>query len=160
MMNATMINMQEESKLTRILKDERGMTLIELLAPVVILAIIAAIGVTAIGQVIQNTREDAGVSNVQQAMNAAKLYQSTDLTNGGSTGFNLEVLIKNGYLEVPSDTWNDTDKILFNVQKDGSLTMTIPNGALKAGTIDSLGFTNKTNEEILGLQRSDLWPAK
>ena len=58
-------------------KDERGLTLIELLAVVVILAIVAAIAFVLIGNVIENSKKDAVVSDALQMISAAKLYEAT-----------------------------------------------------------------------------------
>lgn len=56
------------------LKNEKGLTLVELLAVIVILGIIAAIAVPAIGNIIQNTREKAVMADAINAMEAANLY--------------------------------------------------------------------------------------
>ena len=56
------------------LKDERGLTLVELLVVVVILGIIAAIAVVAIGGIIENSKKDAMVADAKQMVSAAKLY--------------------------------------------------------------------------------------
>lgn len=63
----------------KIKKDERGMTLVELLAVVVILAIVGSIAFVAIGNVIDNSKKDAHIANAQQVISAAELY----LTSGG-----------------------------------------------------------------------------
>lgn len=55
------------------IKNEKGLTLIELLAVIVILAIIAAIAIPAIGNIINNTRDKAVLSDVQAALAAAKI---------------------------------------------------------------------------------------
>lgn len=56
------------------IKNEKGLTLIELLAVIVILAIIAAIAIPAIGNIIQNSRERAAKADVANIMNAAAIY--------------------------------------------------------------------------------------
>ncbi|WP_214695313.1 prepilin-type N-terminal cleavage/methylation domain-containing protein [Exiguobacterium sp. s160] len=60
------------------LKDERGLTLVELLVVVVILGIIAAIAVVAIGGIIENSKKDAMVADAKQMVNAAKLYVASN----------------------------------------------------------------------------------
>ena len=56
------------------IKNEKGLTLVELLAVIVILGIIAAIAVPSIGNIIQNTREKAVLADATNAMEAANLY--------------------------------------------------------------------------------------
>ena len=67
------------------MRDERGLTLIELLVVVVILGIIAAIAVVAIGGLIENSRKDAVVSDAKQLVAAAKLYTSSNPMQPGQT---------------------------------------------------------------------------
>lgn len=56
------------------LNNEKGLTLIELLAVIVILAIIAAIAIPAIGNIIDNSRGKALKADVVNVMNAANIY--------------------------------------------------------------------------------------
>lgn len=62
------------------LKDQRGLTLIELLAVIVILGIIAAIAVPSVFGIINKTKEDAKVAEAIQVINSAKLYVTTNPT--------------------------------------------------------------------------------
>lgn len=67
------------------LKNQRGLTLVELLAVVVILAIIAAIAAVAIGNVINNSRDKAALSDAIMIVEGAKLAnldQACDETDG------------------------------------------------------------------------------
>lgn len=59
--------------LNKKLNNEKGMTLIELLAVIVILAIIAAIAVPAIGNIINNSRDKAVLAEASNVLSAAKL---------------------------------------------------------------------------------------
>lgn len=85
------------------IKNEKGLTLVELLAVIVILGIIAAIAVPAIGNIIANSRAKAVISDAQNAISAANLYYtdnkedvavfSNDTSVAGSTDTTT------GYLE-------------------------------------------------------------
>ena len=71
----------------RFKKDERGLTLVELLAVVVILAIVAAIAFVIIGNVIANSKKDAHIANAQQIISSVKLAESSgDVTESDLTG--------------------------------------------------------------------------
>lgn len=67
------------------LKDERGLTLVELLVVVVILGIIAAIAVVAIGGIIENSKKDAMVADAKQMVSAAKLYTASNPVDSAKT---------------------------------------------------------------------------
>lgn len=58
--------------LNKKLKNEKGLTLIELLAVIVILAIIAAIAIPAIGNIISNSKSKAILSDATQVISSAK----------------------------------------------------------------------------------------
>ena len=60
-------------KFTKIFKNEKGLTLIELLAVIVILAIVAAIATPAIGNIIDNSRDKAILADASSVLSAAKL---------------------------------------------------------------------------------------
>jgi type IV pilus assembly protein PilA len=97
----------------RLVKNERGLTLIELLAVIVILGIIAAIAIPAIGGLIDNSKKDAHVSNAQQMINAAKIAVTADKDlipdNGKYTLVSLQYLEDEGYLETVKDPDGDTN---------------------------------------------------
>ena len=58
----------------KLLKNQKGLTLVELLAVFVILAIIAAIAIPAIGNIIENSRYKAAKADAINMLNAASLY--------------------------------------------------------------------------------------
>lgn len=89
-------------------KNEKGLTLIELLVVIVILGIIAAIAVVAIGGIVENSKKDAHIANAQQIANAAKLYFST--INYNETEVTLEDLQKENYLDDIRDPSKDKGK--------------------------------------------------
>ena len=72
------------------MKNEKGLTLIELLAVIVILAIIAAIAIPAIGNIINNTRDKAVLSDVQAAISAAKIARADGSCTSPCTGAQFE----------------------------------------------------------------------
>ncbi|MCM3386973.1 prepilin-type N-terminal cleavage/methylation domain-containing protein [Ureibacillus chungkukjangi] len=69
------------------IKNEKGLTLIELLAVVVILAIVAAIAVPAIGNIINNSRDKAILAEASNVLAAGKLAVTEGAcTASGTTG--------------------------------------------------------------------------
>ena len=79
------------------LNNEKGMTLIELLAVIVIIAIIAAIAIPAIGNIIENSRYSAVKSDALNALAAANIYYTENPQD--VDGVTIKELADAGYLE-------------------------------------------------------------
>lgn len=80
----------------KLVKNEKGLTLVELLAVIVILAIVAAIAVPAIGNVIENSRYKATKSDAITVLNAANIYFTE---KSDKTKVDVATLKEQGYLE-------------------------------------------------------------
>ncbi|GGD03506.1 prepilin-type N-terminal cleavage/methylation domain-containing protein [Pontibacillus salipaludis] len=122
-------------------KDEKGFTLVELLAVIVILGIIAAIAIPSIANVVENGKKDSVLRTAEQAVESYRLMYTaepsnevfTDATNGMDVS--LSELSSNGYLENTNDfsgtvtsSKDDAGKVTYNVN--------ITNGEYKLNTID------------------------
>lgn len=87
------------NQIKKMIKKENGFTLIELLAVLVILGIIVAIAIPAVGNIIENARGDANEAEVELVEDAARLYF---IENEGDE-VTVQQLIDDGYLENLSD---------------------------------------------------------
>ncbi|SFQ48032.1 type IV pilus assembly protein PilA [Psychrobacillus psychrotolerans] len=110
-MNKDMIEINDQTnkgeikmkKMKHILKNEKGLTLVELLAVIVILAIVAAIAVPSIGNIIENSRYNAVKADATNVLNAAQLYFIEDPIDDTTKVLDIEVTVEElkseGYLE-------------------------------------------------------------
>ncbi|SOC13282.1 type IV pilus assembly protein PilA [Ureibacillus xyleni] len=85
------------------MKNEKGLTLIELLAVIVVLGIIAAIAIPAIGNIIENTKKDAHIANAKAMIEATRLLsiEESDVrpSVGNKSFIPLGYLINKGYMD-------------------------------------------------------------
>lgn len=86
------------NRIKKMLKREKGFTLVELLAVIVILGIIVAIAIPAIGSIIGTAESDADEAEETLVLDAARLYE---VQHGelDATGITIEDLISDGYLD-------------------------------------------------------------
>ncbi|UOY92625.1 type II secretion system GspH family protein [Ectobacillus sp. JY-23] len=135
--------------LKKVLKNERGLTLVELLAVIVILGIVAAIAVPTIGSVIQKSRENAVKADAIQVLNAAKTYVAengapADTTN--EAGETVETEITKSQLEEYVDNAKLGESYSVSVSGDGK-TFELNTGKIQVGKI-TIQFTDATIADI------------
>ncbi|WP_410771106.1 prepilin-type N-terminal cleavage/methylation domain-containing protein [Fontibacillus sp. BL9] len=129
----------------RLRKEEKGLTLIELLAVIVIIGVIAAIAVPIITGVIKDTKDSARVATANQLFEAAKLRsiaQNNGVLKGEHTLTDLldEDYIQKGLTDPKSgkafgagtqvnlsDLTSTTATIVTLVTDDGTLNYTLAN---------------------------------
>lgn len=136
---------------TKVLKNQKGLTLIELLAVIVILAIVAAIAIPAIGNIIDNSRYSGVKGDALNALNGANIY-FTDNPNGiaadiaagspGGANITLSEIKAAGYLES-----------LGSLPETATVSITQPHelsGATSSQTVNgyTVTFTGATIDEI------------
>jgi len=95
----------------RLISSEQGLTLIELLAVIVILGIMAAIAVPAVGGLIEKSRTQSFVSNSYAVKDAATYYLKDRVANDDDVGGQItyELLVEEGFLDEIKDP--DTGKL-------------------------------------------------
>lgn len=120
--------------------NDKGLTLVELLAVIVILGVIAAIAVPAIGNIITNSKVSALKADGQNAISAANIYFAE--TSEGSV--TIEKLSEEGYMEDVGGL--DVAGTVARVDTSGVSTIEITAEATN-GNI-SVEFTSATNADI------------
>lgn len=118
--------MGENSFMKKQLKNrlnQKGLTLIELLAVIVILAIIAAIAIPAIGGLIENSRYNAVKADAITAINASNIYFTE---NPNAASVSIADLVSLGYLDnsgkIDSATANATDNFVTKATGGNTIT--------------------------------------
>ena len=134
------------------LKEQKGLTLIELLAVIVILAIIAAIAIPAIGNIIDNSRVGTMKADNLNAIAAAELFlidnpneQTVELADivgaaanpgsgtSGQPGYVAPTSAKPAYIDnagsLKSFTYTVADKKVASRAQQGTMYMTIGSAA-------------------------------
>ncbi|WP_068674675.1 prepilin-type N-terminal cleavage/methylation domain-containing protein [Oceanobacillus sp. Castelsardo] len=92
-------------RIKKMVKKEKGFTLVELLAVIAILAIILAIAIPAVGNIVSKSKDDADEANIELIENAARL---ADVSGEFTEGMTVDKLHELGYLEeVPIDPTTD-----------------------------------------------------
>ena len=100
--------------------NKKGFTLVELLAVIVVLAIIALIGYTAVGPIITDSRNSSAENNILQYIHAVEVgcaaYQAT---NNGTTDIDItKSLSKANFTGVAPTGSTEEEKVAFKL--DGS----------------------------------------
>lgn len=113
------------------LKNQKGLTLVEVLAVVVILAIVAMIAIPAIGNIIENNRIKAVKADAVNIISAANIYYTDGNTDTFTQG-------KTDYIGNLGSFKGQT----FSVTRDGKLT-----GKAKKGNV-VIDFEDATIEMI------------
>jgi len=137
-------------KHVKLLKKEKGMTLIELLAVIIIIAIILAIAIPIIANVIGNSKERATVSEALNIISAAKLKYAKDNASGSKTytANELEEYIEtanpNFKVSFEDNKWKIYDHPANNIKEVGNPAT---EGKLRAFLNKENENNNKENEE-------------
>jgi type IV pilus assembly protein PilA len=124
--------------LKKYLENDKGLTLVELLAVIVILGIIAAISVPSIGGIIEKSRADAVKAEGIQVLNAAKLYIASE----GAPSTKLTSQELSEYISENDDVWTKD----YSVKVTGTDTITL-NGTGEKGNVKII-FKNATIKGI------------
>ncbi|MBT2636351.1 type II secretion system protein [Bacillus sp. ISL-39] len=143
------------------MKDQRGLTLVELLAVVVILGIISAIAVPSIGGLIDNSKKDAHVANAQQMINSAKMAVATDVNLQKDTKYlTLTFLETENFLDQVKDPDGKTSNYLKGTSKVPLDTVTetavVSYVKIVNGKVTGVKLVNSTR----GVQDSTKGPVK
>lgn len=140
----------ENSFMKKLLKkrlNQKGLTLIELLAVIVILAIVAAIAIPAIGNVIQNSRVKAAKNDAIVLLESGRLFEADNgtVTTGSTvTGAQLEDYAEtDGGFTMTSVTLTKTAD---GFELDGNWTNGSNNWTFTDATIDNLTPVTSTVE--------------
>lgn len=142
----------------RFLQNQKGLTLVELLAVIVILGIVAAIAVPTVGNIIQKSRINAIKSDAIQVINAAKLYVAEYGVPNGTLGTSGATATGNSDVNLGSYIDNVTTLASYTVSVGDTGTtfeITATSAANKAGKY-TVHFNGADVTEINGYTDYDI----
>jgi len=102
-------------KLRKMLRQQEGFTLVELMVAVVILGILAGIGVQQYSRLQETARDNAHQANIRIIRSAVEMYQILEGKN--PTGF--DDLVPEFLDAVPYSPWGGNDKYELSVEGQG-----------------------------------------
>ncbi|WP_017381172.1 prepilin-type N-terminal cleavage/methylation domain-containing protein [Paenisporosarcina sp. TG-14] len=133
------------------LKEQKGLTLIELLAVIVILAIIAAIAIPAIGNIIENSRVGAIKSDGTNTLAAAELYFTENPDDTDDIANTAELA---PYIDDLGSFDGETDAVFTSVTRGSASTPATLNATGVVGGV-KIVFVSATKESINKIKNSD-----
>jgi type IV pilus assembly protein PilA len=134
------------------LKNEKGLTLVELLAVIVILGIIAAIAVPSIGNIVDNSRIKAVKADAQNALAAANMYFTE---NDDKAQVTIPELIAADFLQDEGALENKAESVIKKGEAGkGGNTITVNGGKGKS----LVKITNATSKQITDSKNSSTVP--
>ncbi len=126
------------------MKNEKGLTLVELLAVIVILGIVAAIAIPSIGSIIEKSKEDGIKADAITVINAAKTYVAANGVPAVASGATEPTLSKTDLAKYVS-TVKLADDFTVTVNSDGTVYSITGSGTTGNVTIT---FTKATIDGI------------
>ena len=143
----------------KMLKNEKGLTLIELLAVIVILAIVAAIAIPAIGNIINTQRDKAELADASTMISAAKIAYTDGSCKGKTGGGGAtedDLICDKGELEpfVEGIVLKIGDEVAYTSSKSWTVTRTFES-ALKVDKIISKLTTIKADKSGITAEPED-----
>ncbi len=128
------------------IKNEKGLTLIELLAVIVILAIVAAIAVPAIGNIIDNSRAKAAKADIVNVLNGANIYFTDNSSATSATKANIDPYVESygNFTLTSANRINGTTTVSGSLVV-GSTTYTVTNATLQDIKPNLTTFTEQTS---------------
>ncbi|MFQ3542620.1 type II secretion system protein [Halobacillus rhizosphaerae] len=126
------------TKFLKQVKNAKGFTLVELLAVIVILGIIAAIAVPSVSGVIAKSKKDATVSNAEQLIEGARLLVTTDnvdVSDGvdinvyssgdNQKGLEEEGFIEDGLVDTTGEAYDSSSHVHVEEGEDGKVVYSV-----------------------------------
>ncbi|MFE6167713.1 prepilin-type N-terminal cleavage/methylation domain-containing protein [Viridibacillus arvi] len=136
------------NKIRKMIKNERGMTLIELLAVIVIIAIIAAIAIPAIGNIITNQKEKAILADASTILSGAKLAFADGACGTDNSCSNIELAGFIDELKTPLVEGDKVDKTTSGYDITYSALGQINNAKYKEGITGNKISSDKLNKNM------------